>query len=149
VVLAVSIFGGWRRGFILEVATILGAVAGLGVARLEYQHVRIFLETIAPKSPWLTAISYLAVFFLVWGAIVLVARRLRTLARFLMLGWMDRLGGAAIGLAQGLLFVELLLYIGKRLPNYALRHGINHSAFGPTFVRVFPYISHWFPHVAG
>jgi hypothetical protein len=62
---------------------------------------------------------------------------------------MDRLGGAAIGLAQGLLFVELLLYIGKRLPNYALRHGINHSAFGPTFVRVFPYISHWFPHVAG
>jgi membrane protein required for colicin V production len=144
----VSIFGGWRRGFILEAATILGAVAALGIARLEYPGVRGFLQTIVPTSPWLTAISYLAVFLLVWGVIVLIARRLRMLARFLMLGWMDRLGGAIIGLAQGLLVVELVLYLGKRLPNHALRHGINHSAFGATFIRIVPYVNHWFPHIA-
>jgi membrane protein required for colicin V production len=146
-VLAAGVLGGIRQGFIMQVATILGAVVALGVAKLEYRDVRQYLAHVASGSQWLTVISYLIVFLVIWGAVVVIARRIRTLARFLLLGWLDRIGGAIVGLLQGLLLVDLLLYLGKRLPNSALHHAIKHSLLGPSFSQVFPYINHWFPHV--
>jgi membrane protein required for colicin V production len=146
--LVISMLGGFRQGFILMVAGILGAVVALGVARLEYGQVKHLLAQIAPHSSWLTVISYLLVFLVVWGAIILIARKVRLVARILLLGWLDRLGGAAIGIIQGLLVVELLVYLGKRVPNHTVRHAVNHSLLGPSFTHALPYIMHWFPHIA-
>jgi membrane protein required for colicin V production len=147
VVLALATFAGFRQGFILEIAGIFGAFAALGVARLEYADVRSMLEQFAPHSPWLTIVAYLLVFLVVWGAIVIVARKIRSLVRLMMLGWLDRLGGAVIGLVQGALLVALLLYFARRVPQSGLRHLANHSALAPTFLSAVPLLSHVFPHV--
>lgn len=147
ILLAVTAFAGFRQGFIVEVAGILGAVAALGVARLEYVDVRTILEQLAAKSPWLTIVAYVLVFLVVWGAIIIVARKLRLLVRLMMLGWLDRLGGAIIGLVQGALLVALLLYFARRVPQTGIRHLANHSALAPTFLSAMPLLSHVFPHV--
>jgi membrane protein required for colicin V production len=142
-----AVLGGFRQGFIMQVATILGAVAALGVARLEYPDVRTQIARIAPHSSWLTVISYLIVFLFVWGGIVVLARRIRFLARLLLLGWLDRVAGAVVGLLQGLLLVDVLLYLGKHVSNGALRSAIKHSTLAPPFQHVFPYVDRWFPHL--
>jgi membrane protein required for colicin V production len=147
VVLAFTTFAGFRQGFILEVAGIFGAVAALGVARLEYVDVRTILEQFAARSPWLTIVAYLVVFLAVWGAIIIVARKIRLLVRLMMLGWLDRLGGAVIGLAQGALLVALLLYFARRVPPTGIRHLANHSGLAPIFLSVMPLLGHVFPHV--
>lgn len=147
ILLAFTTFAGFRQGFILEIAGILGAIAALSVARLEYADVRTILEQFAAKSPWLTIVSYLLVFLLVWGAIIIVARKLRLLVRLMMLGWMDRLGGAIIGLVEGALLVAMLLYFARRVPQADIRHLGNHSALAPIFLSVMPLLSHVFPHV--
>jgi membrane protein required for colicin V production len=147
VVLAFTSFAGFRQGFILEVAGILGAVAALGVARLEYVDARTILEQFAARSPWLTIVAYLVVFLVVWGAIIIVARKIRLLVRLMMLGWLDRLGGAVIGLVQGALLVALLLYFARRVPPSGIRHLANHSALAPIFLSVMPLLGHVFPHV--
>lgn len=147
VLLAVSTFSGFRRGFILEIAGIFGAVVALAVARLEFADVRTMLQQVAPHSAWLTIVAYLLVFLVVWGAIIIVARKIRSLVRLMMLGWMDRLGGAVIGLVQGALLVELLLYFTRRVPNGPLRHLANHSTLAPVFLSAMPALNHLLPHV--
>lgn len=146
-VLALAALGGFRQGFILQVATILGAVAALGIARLEYPDVRTSLEHHLPHSPWVTVIAYVAVFLLVWAAVVILARKIRSLARLMMLGWMDRVGGAIVGLIEGALVVELLLYLARRAPHHGLRSLAAHSALAPTFLHFSPTLNHLFPHV--
>lgn len=145
--LALSALAGFRRGFVLEVAGILGAIVALGVARVEYADVRTTLQQFAPHSPWLTIVAYVLVFLVIWGAIIIIARKVRSLVRLMMLGWLDRLGGVAIGLVQGALLVELLLYFTRRVPNGELRHLANHSALAPAFLSVMPLLNHLFPHV--
>lgn len=147
VILLFGILSGFRRGFIMEVALILGAVVALAIAKLEYPVVRHLLALVAPKSAWLTVISYLIVFLVIWGVIVTLARVVRKAAHLLLLGFADRLGGAVIGLLQGALVVELLLYLGRRVPYHALHHAILQSKLAPAFVHVLPYIDRFFPHV--
>ncbi|MDQ2742786.1 MAG: CvpA family protein [Chloroflexota bacterium] len=150
IILLFLLFGfltGLRRGFILEVATILGAVVALSVAKVEYAAVRHLLLQVAPKSSWLTVISYLIVFLVIWSVIVTLARLARKALRLLFLGFFDRLGGAVVGVLQAALIVELLLYLGKRVPNHALHHAINHSKLAPAFLQAIPYIDRLFPHV--
>jgi membrane protein required for colicin V production len=143
--LALTLLAGYFRGFIFEIATILGVIVAFAVARQEYGDVRNLLSQVAGTSSWLTVISYLLVFLVVWGAIIFVARRLRGLVRMFGLGLVDRLGGAAIGFLQGVLVVELLLYLGKRVPNGSIRHAVNHATLTPTLVQLVPLLHHWFP----
>ena len=150
IVLAVLAFGalsGFVQGFVVELASILGAFVGLFVARLEYTVVRNLLETVLPKSSWVTAISYLIVFLVVWMAIVAIARKVRTVIRLFLLGWADRIGGALLGLLPGALLVELLLYLGQRVPEAGLHRAIKHSTLAPSFMRIVPYIHQLFPHM--
>lgn len=131
----------------MEVATILGVVVALAVARIGYPGIRSAIDTVAPKSAWVTVISYLVIFLGVWGAIMVGARVIRRLMRTFMMGGPDRVGGAIIGVLQATLVVELLLYLGKRIPSHAVRHAVNHSALGPTFAGILPYVHHLFPQV--
>lgn len=146
VVLALAAFGGFRQGFIVQTATLLGSIAAFFVARQEYPDVRRILAQIAGGSSWLTVVAYLLVFLIVWGAIIFIARRIRGAVRLFGFGLLDRLGGAAIGFLQGLLVVELLLYLGKRVPAAGLRHAVNHAALTPSLVQLIPLLHRWFPH---
>jgi membrane protein required for colicin V production len=146
-ILLLAAVGGFLRGFIMMVAGTLGAVAALAIAKLEYRDVRQILTGFAGHSPWLTVVAYLLVAVVVWAAIILVARKVRLVARLLFLGWLDRLGGAVFGFLQGLILVELLLYFGRNLHNKPLHHAVKHSLLGPVFAQAFPYVSHWFPHI--
>jgi membrane protein required for colicin V production len=145
--LAFGVLSGFVQGFVVELASILGAVVGLVVAQLEYAIVRNLLELVLPKSGWVTAISYLIVFLLVWMAIVAIARKVRTVIRLFLLGWADRLGGAVLGLFPGALMVELLLYLGQRVPDAGLHRAIKHSTLAPSFMSIIPYVHQLFPHI--
>lgn len=147
VLVALGLVQGFRQGFVVEVAGILGAVIGLAVARDEYVVVRGLLLRVASASPWVTALSYLIVFLLVWAVIILLARRIRFFVRLLMLGFIDRLGGAIIGLLQAALLIELLLYLGKRLHNPALQRAIVHARLAPLFLDAIPFLHRLFPHM--
>jgi membrane protein required for colicin V production len=138
---------GLLEGFIVQTAAILGAVLGLAVAQREYLNLRQLLVQVLPSSQWLSAIAYLLIFAVVWTAVVLIARRLRSVVHMLMLGLPDRAAGAVIGFLQGLILVELLIAIGLRLPNQSLHHDIHHSTLGPTFQTVIPWVDRLFPHL--
>jgi membrane protein required for colicin V production len=147
VLLVIGVAVGFRAGFVVEVAVILGAVVALAVAFVEYSTIRAILTQFVHTSQWVTVISYLLVFVIIWGVIIWVARKVRTVVRFLLLGFFDRLGGAVIGLLQGAILGELFLYLALHVPNHALHHAVRHSRLGPSFLHVVPYLDHLFPHI--
>lgn len=138
---------GFRRGLIMQVAAILGAVVALAVAKAEYGHGVALLQHVASNSRWLIVISYLVIFFIVWSAINFVARLVKMAAKLLLLGLYDRLLGALIGLLQSALIVELLLYLGKRSPGSTIHSAIKHSSWAPAFMQVVPLLDKLFPHI--
>jgi membrane protein required for colicin V production len=146
-VLALGMLAGFRRGFVLQVATILGAIVALVIARLEYQVVQSVLLLVLPISAWVTIVSYLIIFFAIWVVIIFLARKVRLLLRLMFLGWADTLGGVVVGLLQGAIMVELLLYLGKRSQNHTIIRLIAHSRLAPAFLGIIPYINQLFPHV--
>lgn len=153
ILLAVGVVTGLRRGFVMEVAAIVGIGIGLAVARQDYAVVRRFLLQVAGPLPAssnpqiLTVVSYLIVFLIVWGAIILIAGRIRALLHLFMLGWLDRLAGAIVGLLQSAIVVQVLLRLAKRLPNHTLQQSIHHSHLAPSFVHLVPYLDRFLPHV--
>lgn len=150
VIIFILIFGalsGMRRGFIVMVASILGALLAFAVARVEYAPVRSFLASFAPHSPWLTIISYLIVFLVVWGLVLAAARMARRTAHMFMLGPLDRLGGFIIGALQSAIVLDLLLYLAKHASSKALASAIKHSTLAPTFLQLVPALHRLFPHI--
>lgn len=145
-VLVLGALKGLRQGFVVEVATILGFVLALIVARLGYTYVRP-LVSFLPTPQWRTAIAYLIVVAIVVAVVNAGARVARFGLRALFLGLLDRLAGALVGLLESALVVELLLYLARRLPNHNIRSGISHSRLAPSFVQVIPLIHRLFPHV--
>ncbi len=75
------------------------------------------LRSVVDLAPALAMIlSFVLIFALVfWGTLVL-ARVLRKVLRVTMLGWVDRLGGAAFGLLTGALLVSLLVMVVSLIP---------------------------------
>lgn len=147
VLLVAGIWTGFRRGLIMQVAALLGAFIALAVAKLEYRHVAHVIHLFASSSRWSTVIAYLLIFFVVWSLVTLIARLARMAARLLLLGMIDRLLGALLGMLQGALVIELLLYLGKRAPWHALHTAIAHSALAPAFISIIPFLNRFFPHV--
>lgn len=147
ILLVAGLLAGLRQGFIVEVAAIVATVVGLWAARHEYAPVQKFLGGFAPHGEGLTIASYLIVFLVVSGVILSLARVGRTAARLLLLGGIDRLAGAALGLLQAAVLVELLLYLGKRARIQSLHQAITHSQLAGHFLTVVPYIDRFFPHL--
>jgi membrane protein required for colicin V production len=147
VILVLGALNGLRAGFIVAVASIIGSIVAFAVARVEYKPVRAFLASFAPHSQWLTVIAYLVVFLVVLAIIMTLARFLRRLAHIFFLGMYDRLGGAILGLIQAAIVLELLLYLGLRVPNGTLHHGMTHSHLAHTFLHLVPALNRFFPHI--
>jgi membrane protein required for colicin V production len=56
-------------------------------------------------------LSYVGVFLAAFVAVIILARAVRKFMHAVLLGWLDRLGGGALGMAKGLLISCLMLFI--------------------------------------
>jgi len=110
VAIALSTFLGFRAGLIKAVLLLAGLIVGIILAGRYY----------VPFSEQLTFISQAGVAKVVAFAIILIgvlviaivlARLLKWAASVIMLGWVNRLGGAILGLLLGALFCSALLAI--------------------------------------
>jgi membrane protein required for colicin V production len=146
-ILISAVVVGFLEGLIVEVAAIVGSLLALAVAQREYLNFRSLLVHVVPGSRWVSAVAYLAIFCVVWAAVIFVARRVRGVVHMLMLGPLDRLGGVVIGFLQGLILVELVIALGLRVTNKDLHRAIHTSALGPTFQTVIPWVDKLFPHL--
>jgi membrane protein required for colicin V production len=111
VIVVLSLVRGGFRGFVKEIASIAGVVAGFYGASVYYPMVGDLL------LPWIDVETYrdLLGFFIMFMVIVvgvgLGATLLRYFLKVALLGWMDRLCGMIFGAAKGLLVCVVIFII--------------------------------------
>jgi membrane protein required for colicin V production len=147
VVIFAGTLAGFRLGFIVGLAGILGIALAFVVAKVAYGPVHTLLGTVLPHGRGLTAVSYLLIFVVVWWGVMSAARGGRFIVRLFLLGLLDRLAGAILGLIESIAVVELLLYVGKRLHVSTIQKMYVHSQLAPKFLHLLPFIDKFFPHI--
>ncbi len=109
---AVFAFKGLLKGFILEIFTLIGFVAGYIIALREMNALAGLIEkSIKLPASVLTVISFFLIFILILLLTRALAKVLRKMAEVSMIGWLDKLGGLGFGLFKGLLTASIIIHL--------------------------------------
>lgn len=104
--------GGWRKGIILEAATLLGLGLGLyGAFHFSDFTAEELVQYVEINPKYLGVISFIVTFLVVALVVNLLGRLLSKVVKNLNLGFIDRLGGFLVGIAKGVLLCSLLVML--------------------------------------
>lgn len=106
-VLGLAARGLWR-GFINDLSGLLGLVLGYFFARPLSAKLEPILASFIENPGLRSGISFYLSLFAIYLAVVLLGKIATKLSKLVLLGWLNRLLGAASGLLKGLLLASLL-----------------------------------------
>ena len=133
-------------GLIREVVTTLAVVLGAVLAGHFYSELSADIAFAIEDETWRDFVAFASIFI---GVIVIGqvgASLLRRAASVLLLGWVDRVGGAAFGFAQGFLLVEVALFASITFPvSSAVDAAIEASLLAPVFIDTIPVLLEFLP----
>lgn len=109
--LGIGAVQGYRRGLVLEVATLLALVLGLvgGLALLN-DAIPLVRQYVGEAFGLLPLVSFVLVFAAIGWGVHLLSGLLKTAVHLTPLGFLDNLGGAIGGMLKWVLGLSLLLY---------------------------------------
>jgi len=131
-------FAAFHAGMIREVITIGGAILAVALGGLFYkdlaEDVKVGIDD--PETARIVA------FAIIVGGVLLASQLLafflKQASSLLMLGILDSIGGALVGLAKGFLLVELGLVIAITFPSLGLDNAVRDSALASFFLDILP-----------
>lgn len=115
VVLALMGLRGLLRGLIKEVAALTALVLGGWLAYRYHSTAATPFKTLMPAAA-AEVVAFVLLLILVGLAAHLLGNLLTGLVRLALLGWVNRLGGVAVGLLEGSLILGMVLYAIVAIP---------------------------------
>lgn len=114
--LAWALYKGFRKGLILELATLIGLIAGL-YAGLHFSHFAsdLLRDRFHIQGSWLPILSFGLVFVMVLLGVYILGKLLEKTAEALMLGIFNKIGGAFFALLKMALTLSFLLFLLNNL----------------------------------
>jgi membrane protein required for colicin V production len=112
ILVTLFIINGYRSGIIISLASIAALVLGIYAAVYFSNYLdAILLEQLHPSRTWLPILSFTFTFLIVVIAILIIAKMAEKVVDVVGLGFFNRIGGALLGLAKGVIVVSILLFI--------------------------------------
>lgn len=111
IIIILSLFRGIIKGLIKEVAFVVALVLAFLCASSGYPPLTIQMKEIVPDPEIAATVSYVLIFFGVFLIVLLLGVSFRFMLQGLMLGWVDRIGGGALGVLKGVLFCSLIILL--------------------------------------
>lgn len=114
IIVLMFVFGvtGWRKGIIIEAATLLGLGLGLyGAFHFSDFTAQELVNYVEINPKYLGVISFIVTFIVVALVVNLLGRLLSKVVKNLNLGFIDKLGGFLVGLAKGVLLCSLMVML--------------------------------------
>ncbi len=135
-VFILAIFNGLRKGFVVGVFSLLGFIIGLAAALKLSAVVASHLHNSAiAGSKWLPLVSFLVVFIIVILIVSLVARLIKKTIQFVMLGWLDSLGGMVLYLIIYTIVFSVVLFFAEKMS--LLKHDLTAGSM------MYKYVAPW------
>lgn len=139
IVLLWAVQSSWRAGLIREAFTLIGIAAGIILAGQLYQPLARMLFGPVPNDG-ANAITFLAIVLAVWFGAGFLGRLVRETVYWIMLGWLDRLGGLVFGVVKGAVLIEIFLIVFARFPIFNTEELIQGSFIAARISRYAPVI---------
>ncbi len=111
IIMALVIARGLWTGFSMAVSTFFGVILGFWVAAQQFPFVAMKLSPLLHDELWRSLVSFALLFLVVYLAFLTAGIVLRGFFRVIKLGWVDRLLGGVVGLAKGLIFAGVLIFV--------------------------------------
>jgi len=140
-IIAVFAFHAFRSGLIRQVVTLLSVIIGVVVAGALHEEMASDVLFFIEGERTARIVGFLVLMGAVYLAGQLVAVMLRGAASLLLLGWADRLGGAAFGAVEALIVIEVLLVLVVTYPQLGLQEDIDNSALAQAFLDAAPAVT--------
>ncbi|MDR1973996.1 MAG: CvpA family protein [Bacteroidales bacterium] len=101
-------FSGLRKGFIMEIASLLAIVAGIYIS---YKFSHLVCEWLHLTGSYANATAFVITLIAVMIGIFFLGKALDIFAKKLSLSFFNRLLGLALGFAKALLFCGVIVYL--------------------------------------
>ena len=102
---AYAAFKGYTSGFIVAFFSLIGVLIGLAAAMKLSVTLADYFTANGMQGKWVTLLSFVLVMFSVTVLVRWIAKLIQKSVEFVMLGWINRLGGIAL---YGLLYLTIL-----------------------------------------
>jgi membrane protein required for colicin V production len=143
IILVLAIIRGWRKGLIIAlfslVCGLVGLTAAVKLSAIVATHMKSDLHM---SSRWLPVLAFILVFILVIIIISWAARLLEKLIRWVLLEWLNKLGGILLFLILYLSVYSIILFYGTETQIIS-KHAAHEShlyhliaPFGPAVIRL-------------
>ena len=137
VIIGIAAFIGLRIGIIKAVLTLAGVIVGVILAGRFYVALAEKL-TFIPQETLARVVAFVIILISVMLIASIIAGVLKWLASIVLLGWVNRLGGALIGLIMGSIFCGALLAIWTKFISIA--EPVAESALANFLLDYFPMV---------
>jgi membrane protein required for colicin V production len=138
-VIAWTAFAAFRAGLIREIIPLFSVILGAILASRFYDDLATNIDFLVDHEPTRKFIAFVAIFvgIVVIGHIASIL--LKTTATLFMLGPLDHVGGAVVGVLKGVLFVEIIIFAATSFPVAdGVTNAMNDSALAPFFIEQLP-----------
>lgn len=149
VVGAVVAFAGWRIGIIRVVITVVGIVGGVWLAGRLYPTVATLLQTWIEGENLARVVAFVVVFAATLIAASVAAAVIKRILNLLLLGWVDRAAGMALGLVVGLGALAAFLAVLGAFPVGGMDTVIRESLLGQFLVEKYRLLMGLLPRDVG
>jgi membrane protein required for colicin V production len=140
VVLLVPMYLGWRRGLIGTAVPLVGLVVAILVAGHFYGAVADWLGNWLESSGQAKLLGFAIIFVAVLGTAFAGAFAARRFLNFLLLGWVDTVGGLVFGLLAGALIAGGLLSLVSKFFGSRVEGTVADSALATFLLDRFPFV---------
>ncbi len=130
IVLAISAMVGLAQGFVRSLSALAGLVFGLSLACWNYHRPAAALQPLVRSQRLADAIGFVAIALTIMLIIGFLGALIARALRFVGLGWLDMLCGAALGVLEGAGLITICIIVsiaffpksqwmaGSKLPQY-------------------------------
>ena len=143
IILCLFGFGGFRKGLIIEVVSLLAFGVGIYGAMHFSDFTAVRLQEVMTLDPkYLNTIAFIMTFVLLVIIVNLIGRAVSRMVEAMNLGLIDRLGGFIVGAAKGLLLCSVFVMV---INNFDLTGLIKEDLKKDS--RLYPYIEKTVPYL--
>jgi membrane protein required for colicin V production len=105
-------YNGYKKGLIIEIASLAAFILGLYFAFYFSDFTAGYLKQYFQIDPrYMAVVSFIATFIGVVIIVLALAKLLEKVINILLLGFLNKLGGAIFGILKGALFLSILIFI--------------------------------------
>jgi len=150
--LALAIINGYRKGFIIEVASLVAFILAI-IACLKLTHrVITYVQPWTGESKWLPFFCYLIVFLVVYLLVYWAGKLLEKVVKIVQLGLINRLLGILFSLLKMCFFISLVLWLANQvhlIPDDVKIHSVIYKALNHFASDTLTFMSNHLPYVKG